>query len=67
VARQSDQPVRAVDRREPVRGAGPLPQGSLVELILVAHFFGVAAQLMRHILVDFARARLRAELGEYKQ
>jgi len=32
-----------------------------------AHFFGVAAQLMRHILVDFARARLRAERGGYKQ
>jgi len=31
-----------------------------------AHFFGVAAQLMRHILVDFARARLRAERGGYK-
>jgi RNA polymerase sigma factor (TIGR02999 family) len=30
-------------------------------------FFGVAAQLMRHILVDFARARLRAERGGYKQ
>src|SRR5262249_49394703 len=28
-----------------------------------AHFFGMAAQLMRHILVDFARARLRAERG----
>ena len=32
-----------------------------------AHFFGVAAQLMRHILVDFARARHRAERGGYKQ
>jgi RNA polymerase sigma-70 factor (ECF subfamily) len=32
-----------------------------------AHFFGVAAQLMRHILVDFARARLQAERGGYKQ
>src|SRR5215510_4060106 len=32
-----------------------------------AHFFGVAAQLMRHILMDFARARLRAERGGYKQ
>ena len=32
-----------------------------------AHFFGVAAQLMRHILVDFARARSRAERGGYKQ
>jgi RNA polymerase sigma factor (TIGR02999 family) len=32
-----------------------------------AHFFGIAAQLMRHILVDFARARLRAERGGYKQ
>jgi len=32
-----------------------------------AHFFGVAAQLMRHILVDFARARRRAERGGYKQ
>jgi len=32
-----------------------------------AHFFGVAARLMRHILVDFARARLRAERGGYKQ
>jgi RNA polymerase sigma factor (TIGR02999 family) len=32
-----------------------------------AHFFGVAAQLMRHILVDFARERLRAERGGYKQ
>ena len=32
-----------------------------------AHFFGVAAQLMRHVLVDFARERLRAERGGYKQ
>jgi RNA polymerase sigma factor (TIGR02999 family) len=32
-----------------------------------AQFFAVAAQLMRHILVDFARARLRAERGGYKQ
>src|SRR5262245_31994157 len=32
-----------------------------------AHFFGVAARLMRHILVDFAGARLRAERGGYKQ
>src|SRR5262245_27436173 len=32
-----------------------------------AHFFGIAAQLMRHILVDFARARQRAERGGYKQ
>ena len=32
-----------------------------------AHFFGVAAQLIRHILVDFARERLRAERGGYKQ
>ena len=32
-----------------------------------AHFFGVAAQLMRHILVDFARARLRAERCGYKR
>jgi len=32
-----------------------------------AHFFGVAAQLMRHILVDFARARLRAERGGFAQ
>src|SRR5262245_51780086 len=32
-----------------------------------AHFFGVAAQLMRRILVDFARARRRAERGGYKQ
>jgi len=32
-----------------------------------AHFFGVAAQLMRHILVDFARARRRAEHGGFKQ
>jgi RNA polymerase sigma-70 factor, ECF subfamily len=32
-----------------------------------AHFFSVAAQLMRHILVDFARERLRAERGGYKQ
>ena len=31
-----------------------------------AHFFGIAAQLMRHILVDFARKRLRAERGGYK-
>ena len=28
-----------------------------------AHFFGVAAQLMRRILVDFARARRRATRG----
>jgi len=32
-----------------------------------AHFFGIAAMLMRNILVDFARARLRAERGGYKQ
>ena len=28
-----------------------------------AHFFGVAAQLMRHILVDYARGRLAAKRG----
>lgn len=28
-----------------------------------AHFFGLAAQLMRHILVDFARARAREKRG----
>jgi ECF sigma factor len=28
-----------------------------------AHFFGVAAQMMRHILVDHARARLAAKRG----
>jgi RNA polymerase sigma factor (TIGR02999 family) len=28
-----------------------------------AHFFGVAAQLMRRILVDHARSRLRAKRG----
>jgi RNA polymerase sigma factor (TIGR02999 family) len=28
-----------------------------------AHFFGVAAQLMRHILVDYARNRLAAKRG----
>jgi len=28
-----------------------------------AHFFGVAAQMMRHILVDHARRRLRAKRG----
>ena len=28
-----------------------------------AHFFAVAAQVMRHILVDFARGRLRAKRG----
>jgi len=27
------------------------------------HFFAVAAQVMRHILVDYARARLRAKRG----
>jgi len=32
-----------------------------------AHFFGMAAQLMRHILVDFARARRRAERGGFAQ
>src|SRR5262245_26296163 len=32
-----------------------------------AHFFGIAAQLMRHMLVDFARARRRARRGGYKQ
>src|SRR5262245_8968823 len=32
-----------------------------------AHFFGIAAQLMRHILVDFARARCRAERGGFTQ
>ena len=29
-----------------------------------AHFFGVAAQMMRRILVDFARRRPRVEEGE---
>jgi RNA polymerase sigma-70 factor, ECF subfamily len=29
-----------------------------------AHFFAVAAQVMRHILVDYARARGRAKRGE---
>jgi RNA polymerase sigma factor (TIGR02999 family) len=28
-----------------------------------AHFFGLAAQLMRHILVDFARARASEKRG----
>jgi RNA polymerase sigma factor (TIGR02999 family) len=28
-----------------------------------AHFFGLAAQMMRHILVDFARARRREKRG----
>lgn len=28
-----------------------------------AHFFGLAAQVMRHILVDFARARAREKRG----
>jgi RNA polymerase sigma factor (TIGR02999 family) len=28
-----------------------------------AHFFALSAQLMRHILVDFARARLSAKKG----
>jgi RNA polymerase sigma factor (TIGR02999 family) len=28
-----------------------------------AHFFGLAAQLMRHILVDFARAQAREKRG----
>lgn len=28
-----------------------------------AHFFGLAAQIMRHILVDFARARAREKRG----
>ena len=32
-----------------------------------AHFFGMAAQLMRHILVDFARARRRAERRGFAQ
>src|SRR5215813_2314817 len=32
-----------------------------------AHFFGIAAQLMRHILVDFARARRRAERRGFAQ
>src|SRR5215470_8090467 len=32
-----------------------------------AQFFGVAALLMRRILVDYARERLRAERGGYKQ
>ena len=32
-----------------------------------AHFFGIAAQLMRHILLDFARARLRAGRGRFAQ
>ena len=32
-----------------------------------AHFIGVAAQLMRHILVDFARARRQAERGGFAQ
>lgn len=29
-----------------------------------AHFFAVAAQVMRHILVDYARGQLRAKRGE---
>ena len=29
-----------------------------------AHFFGIAAQVMRHILVDFARGRPRTAEGE---
>jgi RNA polymerase sigma factor (TIGR02999 family) len=28
-----------------------------------AHFFGVAAQMMRHVLVDFARSRQRVKRG----
>src|SRR6188508_387783 len=28
-----------------------------------AHFFGLAAQIMRHILVDFARAQAREKRG----
>ncbi|NOT63446.1 MAG: sigma-70 family RNA polymerase sigma factor [Acidobacteria bacterium] len=28
-----------------------------------AHFFGVAAQMMRHILLDYARTRMRAKRG----
>jgi RNA polymerase sigma factor (TIGR02999 family) len=32
-----------------------------------AHFFGVAAQIMRPILVDHARARLTRELGFEQQ
>ena len=32
-----------------------------------AHFFGVAAQLMRRILVDHARSRLRAKRGGGRQ
>jgi len=30
-----------------------------------AHFFGVAANLMRHILVDYARAKSRLETGRW--
>ena len=29
-----------------------------------AHFFGIAAQVMRHVLVDFARGRPRTAEGE---
>jgi RNA polymerase sigma-70 factor (ECF subfamily) len=32
-----------------------------------AHFFGVAAQVMRHILIDHARGRLRAKRGGAKE
>jgi RNA polymerase sigma factor (TIGR02999 family) len=31
-----------------------------------AHFFGVSAQLMRHILVDFARRRPRNQAGQVR-
>lgn len=31
-----------------------------------AHFFGIAAQVMRHILVDHARGHLREKRGEVK-
>jgi RNA polymerase sigma-70 factor (ECF subfamily) len=32
-----------------------------------AHFFGVAAQVMRHILIDYARGHVRAKRGGAKE
>src|SRR5436190_12427023 len=40
-----------------------LAQWNNVEWQNRAHFFGVAAQMMRHILVDFARSRQYAKRG----
>jgi RNA polymerase sigma factor (TIGR02999 family) len=49
-----------------------LPMGALVKQQAVnwqgrSHFFGIAAQLMRRILIDHARGRLREKRGGAKE